>query len=74
MVGHQAIRPHRGSGRGTVPGQERAAGMNVSVVEEGPLAAVAALGNVLWTSWNNDAGHPGHVAFLRDCRQTLGAG
>ena len=74
MVGHQAIRPHRGSGRGTVPGQQRALGTKVSVVEEDLLAAVAALGIVVWKSWNNDAGHPGHVAFLRDCRQTPGAG
>jgi hypothetical protein len=61
MIGHQAPGPHRDIGRAAVFRQEIAIERVVGIVEEGARATVAALGDVVRDTRDNDAGETGHA-------------
>jgi len=60
MVGHQHPRPHLDPGRRRVLGQQLAIEPIVAITEEGPRAAIAALGHVVGKAGKDGAGEAGH--------------
>lgn len=62
MVGHEAPRPHLDIGGAAALGQEIAVERVIGVAEEHARAAVAALGDVVRMTGDDDAGEAGHAA------------
>ena len=63
MVWHQAPGPDLDAGRGAVGGQQVAIKRIIAVAEEGPRAAIAALGDVVRITGDDDTGKTGHAAL-----------
>ena len=61
MVGHQAPRPHVDGGVAAMLCQEVAVKRIIVVAKEGARTAVAALGDVVRNTGNDDASEPGHA-------------
>ena len=63
MIGHQAPRPHLHAGRAAVLPEQIAVERVIGVAEERARAAVAALGDVVRVTGNDDAGEAGHARW-----------
>nr|WP_228765684.1 hypothetical protein [Sphingopyxis solisilvae] len=64
MVGHQAIGPDLGLRPPRRLGEEIKIDLVVAVLEEGPLAPVAALGNMVRNAREDEARKAGHAETL----------
>jgi len=64
MVGHEAIGPHRNPASRSLLGQDAAIDVLIARLEEDRLAPIAALGDVMRQTWDDDAGEAGHAAKL----------
>lgn len=64
MVGHQHPAPHRHSTCRTMDGEQIAIGWIVTIVEEGQLPPIAALGDVMRDAGKDKAGETGHDACV----------
>ena len=62
MVRHQAPGPHLDLGGAAIFGKQVAIQRIVAVVEKGARAAIAALGDMVRMTGNDDAGETGHAA------------
>ena len=64
MVGHQAVRPHFGPRRARGVLEQIEIEFIIAILEERPLAPVAALGDVVWDVGDDDSGEAGHGDWL----------
>jgi len=62
VVGHQAPGPHLDPGRDAIGGEQVAIKRIVAAGKEGLRTAIAALGDVMRMTWDNDTGKTGHAA------------
>ena len=61
MIGHRHPRPHRDLRGAAMLAQQVAIMAIILVLEERPLATIAALGDVVWQSGDDDTGKAGHA-------------
>ena len=62
VIRHQAPAPHLDPGRGAIGGEQVAIKRIVGLAEESPRAAVAALGDMVRMTGDDDTGEAGHAA------------
>ena len=62
MVRHQAPGPHLDGGGPAILGEQVAIERIVAVAEEGPRAAVAALGDMVGMTGDDNTGEAGHAS------------